>query len=127
MFHSMTAEAAAIGAFHGRNSAEWFLQETIGGHSSGSDEATARSLLKGIEDGDPGVLDALPAPDLSGQWADGYLPQHLAEDCGLDDQQDIDEWSRLEILRDLCDAYEDAFHEAVIATVSDACLLVTLY
>jgi hypothetical protein len=120
-YDTAKSRAEEIGAEHGRNAAAWFEQETIGGRVSGTAEAldTARRILRGIADGDPEILDALPGPDLSGQWADGYLPRDLARDCGLEDEESDPEGD--EILAELCDAYEDAFRTAVTDHVTDAC------
>lgn len=68
-------------------------------------EATYGRVRVGIEDGDPAILDALPAPDLSSQWADGLTGPQLVNDAmtfaGLP-AGPLD-------LTDICDAYETAY------------------
>ena len=89
----------------GATAASWFF----------SDEATERTyqrVIQGIEDGDPEIMDDLPQPDLSGQWADGLTgPELFREACehaGLDPE----EWLEAGF-GDVCNAYEDAFLETV--------------
>ena len=69
---------------------------------------TARAILRGIEDGDPEVIDTLPTADLSGQWADTLTGPELvtaaAAYAGIDDAEDV--------FNDICDAYEVAFEHA---------------
>lgn len=65
---------------------------------------TYRAALKGIEDGDPMILDGFSVPNLSGEWADSPTPQSLAEDYGLTEDNDPDGW-RLDAA---CTAWEDA-------------------
>ena len=45
---------------NGRSAATWI----------DGDPKNLQRILKGIEDGDPEVLDSLPSPDFSGEWAD---------------------------------------------------------
>lgn len=52
------------------NSFGWWVQEAFTKNKE-PDVDIARRVLKGIEDGDPLVLDYLPCIDWSGQWADG--------------------------------------------------------
>lgn len=68
--------ARNIGRDHGRNAASWYFD-------GNTDRATYERVGKGIDEGDPEILDDLPAPDLSGQWADGYTNTDLLRDCGV--------------------------------------------
>jgi len=54
----------------GRNAADWWAQDTVGGRATADTAARARAVLAGIDNGDPAVLDTLPVCDLSGRWAD---------------------------------------------------------
>jgi hypothetical protein len=45
----------------GRSAAGWVNMD---------DRAGIKMLVKGIEDGDPAILDMLPHPDFGGEWAD---------------------------------------------------------
>lgn len=112
------AYATARGRQDGTNAAGWY--ELPDGSRSRYDAAALRAILDGMAEGDPAVLDTLPAPDLSGQWADSLTGPQLAADAvlaaGIDVGQGIDEsdgWTA-----DICDAYESAYVEAVEAEVS---------
>lgn len=63
----------------------------------------ARRAVDGIRDLDPEVMEWIPAPDLSGEWADGLTPATLAKCCGVDPYEAEDD------LDDLCNAYDSAF------------------
>tara|TARA_R110000868_G_scaffold27507_1_gene104303 strand:+ start:524 stop:883 length:360 start_codon:yes stop_codon:yes gene_type:complete len=90
-----TAEASRLGDEDGRAAASWIEDEAL------------PYIFTGILDGDPEVLDALPQPDLSGEWADGRTWYSLANECGIDPEKDVD------FSLEVCDTYEDAFHTAV--------------
>ena len=78
--------AAEISNEHGINAAAWWEQDTLGGRATGEyARYTAETVLKGIEDGDPEIVDSLPYPDLSGQWADSYSSHDLLEELGVND------------------------------------------
>jgi len=85
----------------GRNAASWCFD-------GNTTDATYRYVLKGLEDGDPAVLDTYSAPNLSGEWADAPTPQSLAEDYDLDTTNDPDS-TRLD---EACSVWEDAASEA---------------
>lgn len=89
--------ADEIGAAHGRNAASWVID------GSTSREACER-LVKGLEDGDPMVMDAYNPPNLSGEFADGYAPTALAHDLGIDAADDD--------INDYCEAWETAASES---------------
>lgn len=102
-------QARAIGREHGKNAADWWEQDAIGGRVTGDVRPTARLVLEGIEEGDPAVLDGLPRPDLSGQYADGYTPAKLLAEVGGGEVQD------------LCDVYEAEFEVACQGAVVAHC------
>jgi hypothetical protein len=59
---------------HGKAAASWVVD--------GSTSAvSARGLVKGIEDGDPAVLDSIREPSLSGEFADDYTEDELMADA----------------------------------------------
>lgn len=95
------ARAREIGAEHGRNAASWVFD----GNTS---EATYRKIVAGLDSGDPEILDALPGPDLSGEWADGYSLRDLERDLGRDTEP-ADEWAA----DDAANAYEWAYRDAM--------------
>lgn len=100
--------AKAAGREHGRSTGSW----VIDGNTS---DETIHTLLQGLEDGDPAVLDSLPADPLSGEWADDPTPASVLQEFSYtDDDPAIDD----EILQ----AYEDGFYEAVRETVENDAL-----
>ena len=68
-----------------------------------SDE-TYQWFLAGWEAGDPEVLDQFNVPNLSGEWADAPTPHSLAEDYGMDDDD--------ERLDSVCTQWENAAADA---------------
>jgi len=60
---------------HGKAAASWVFDGNT------PQEQYAR-VLQGIEDGDPEVMDAYRAPDLSGEYADSYSEDDLMADIG---------------------------------------------
>jgi hypothetical protein len=111
-------EASDIGRQHGESAAAWWQQDALGGRATGDAAATARRVLKGIDDGDPAILDALPGPD------DGYTTAELEDDCDwdepdLDDQPAHSRWRAAR--SDIWDAYRSTFHDTVSVAVADVC------
>ncbi len=109
------AYATAEGTANGRAAASWYFD----GNTS---DATRAVVLRGIEDGDPAVLDTFPAPDLSGQWADSLTGPQLVADAlaagmaGNSGAYDpAGEWHD-----DIYDAYETAYSEAVEDAIGEA-------
>lgn len=76
---------------------------------------TYRRALKGLEDGDPEILDAYRTPDLSGEWADSPTPRTLQSDYDVDD----DRWERIEA--EVCDAWLNTADEAFWREVARIC------
>jgi hypothetical protein len=71
------AAAEALGQQHGAAAGSW----VIDGNTT---RETARAIVQGYEDGDPGVMDMCPSP-LSGEWADGMTADMvLREVCAGD-------------------------------------------
>jgi hypothetical protein len=70
----------------------------------------ARRVLAMLDSGDPEGWDYLPAmPTLSGEADVDPTPRSLADDLGIDAQEDGD------LLSDACDAWEEAADAAFIA------------
>jgi hypothetical protein len=68
------ARVWTIAQEHGKAAASWVVD--------GSTSAvSARGLVKGIEDGDPAVLDSIREPSLSGEFADDYSEDELMADA----------------------------------------------
>jgi hypothetical protein len=115
-YDQAVAKAAEIGREYGTNAASWFFD----GNTATEHYATT---LVAIEEGDPQVYDLLPAPDLSGEGADGYTMRQLAEDCDVSEEEAEDSAANDLITVDtlLADAYEAAFSEAVEAEIVRVC------
>lgn len=90
-------KASAFGADAGRSAASWVFD-------GNSTLEYAASVLRGVEDGDPEVLDMQPAP-LSGEWAGESIPE-LSEAFGIDLSDD-----------DIASAFENAYNDAYWAEV----------
>jgi len=95
---TLIAKATEAGAEHGRSAASWFFD-------GNTDRETYAAVLRGLEDGDPAVLDTFPSSPLSGEWADSPTPASVLEDLGVDECDDA--------ASDYLDAYESGFYEAV--------------
>ena len=77
---SITAEAASLGHDAGKAAASWMFD-------GNTPEDAYRAVLRGIDDGDPAILDAHPAPGLSADR--GYSEADLARDLGLDGEDQL--------------------------------------
>src|SRR5437764_13727870 len=99
------------GQHAGTGAADWWAQDTVGGRATGDTAGRARAVLAGIDDGDPAVLDALPACDLSGQWADTPTEADLYAHAA---PPDAPGWDDLDPLRrdEAMQAYRDGFDTA---------------
>lgn len=114
-FSSLLAEASKLGREAGTNAAAWWEQDAIGGRAtSPEDREHAALTLQGIEDGDPMVMDSLPYPNLSGEWAGDPTPRTLMAELGCEDVTPEEE-------SDLCDAWSEAASEASIGEVERMC------
>lgn len=104
MFETEFVERAAhLGVEHGRNAADWLIDG-----NTDDPAGVLERYIRGLDEGDPAVMDYLPWPDLSGEWADGMTAYRLALECGLDDA-DLDPDTLAYAYEAMCDAYEDGF------------------
>lgn len=106
------AQARKDGRAAGHAAASWC-------YDGNTDAAWYERTLKGLEDGDPMVLDSFNVPNLSGEYADAPTPQSLAEDYGLDEQRDPDGY----ILDEACTEWENAASEAFWHEIERVCRL----
>jgi hypothetical protein len=112
-YDKAVAKAAEIGREHGTNAAGEWAPEFLAQSPTDAESRAQCVLEDGVQEAiDP---DMLPAPDLSGEWADGYTVQQLLWDTGID--LDPNEYDAGE----LADAYELAFSEAVEAEIVRVC------
>lgn len=108
--------AAELGEQHGRSAGEWWWQDAVASVPATTNRPVrdfADTIKQQLDDGDPLLFDSLPALDLSGQWADGWTPDRLYRYCYDSSPEDEDEKLLEELLEELCDHYEQAFHSAV--------------
>ena len=108
---AMTAAGHADGA----STAAWWQQDALGGRASGDVNAVACAILAGVDDGDPLVLDALPAASkaedrVAQLYAEHAGPHAPGWDC-------LNAASRAEAL----DAYRGAHDTAVFDEVARHC------
>jgi len=95
----MRAEIERIATGHGKAAASWAFD----GNTS---RETYEAARKGIDDGDPMVMDGFRVPDLSGKFSDDYDDRALA--CDLDipeDEHDTLDEAATEYLAVVNDAY----------------------
>lgn len=117
MENSLTLEQAAdaLGRDNGRGAGEWWAEDTLAGRSDLGKSVSAASLLKKLEKNDADVVDSLPVPQLSGEWADEpsgpdiYNAIYAMAEKTPDELQDD--------FTELLDRYEQAFQESVYAAV----------
>jgi hypothetical protein len=109
---SMEDEAASIGKQYGRNAGAWAIEP---GRLS---REQMLQMLQGIRDVDPLVMNAFREPDLSGEFRDAPSPVSLAQELGIDPEQD-------ELLSAACQAWEEAAHEAYWAEIERILILQT--
>lgn len=115
-YDAAIAYARDLGAEHGRNAASWVDLP---------DRQRARDLadaLAGDLDSDPhgaradAMLEALPHADLSGEWAGELTGPQLTADAIAESGASDDDAGSLTTA--VCDAYEEAFDDAMRAAVS---------
>lgn len=108
-FAEMKSVAHNIGLEHGRNAAEWFIQDAFGGRYTGDSKAAARRVLQMLEDGDPAIWDSANVPDLSGEWADSYTTDRLLWSCAFatHSREGLEKELEPEDVDELCREYQD--------------------
>jgi len=114
-YDAMIAEAAGIGAEHGRAAGTWC-------YDGNTPDAWYRNMLRMDDDGDPAFWDALPSSPLSGEFAGNMTPRDLCEQI-MGDENDPEHDA--DLADDLCRAYEDAWTEALRYEVLRACRVQT--
>ena len=77
MQNKITEQAATLGRDHGKAAAGWVFDDR-------TSDRTYQTVLQGITDGDPEIMDAFRTPDLSAEYTDDYGIKDLAADLGLD-------------------------------------------
>ncbi len=109
-WEELVKSAGEIGAQHGTNAAAWWEQENLGGRAPGEVKASARRVLRLLDDCDTDAL-GLPGDGMAGEHADDYAPRDLCTELGIAEDGDDDSGS-------LVTCYQDAFSSAVESAVS---------
>jgi hypothetical protein len=99
----LLAAARREGREAGINAAGWIFD----GHNTWTREGLER-ILQGLNDGDPKILDSIPWPNLSGEWADAPTPQTMVSECGLEDDDPRSDW----LIDEMCSVWETAASDA---------------
>lgn len=94
---TLEEQARKMGEDHGTNAASWYFD----GNTSTD---TYAAVLRGIDEGDPAVLDTFPSSPLSGEWADSPTPATVLGELEVSEDDDRAD--------DLLTAYEDGFSSA---------------
>jgi len=94
---TLVQRAREAGRAHGKAAASWYFD-------GNTPQETYALVLKGIEEGDPAVLETFPSDPLSGEWADDPTPQTVWADLGMTGDEDEAD--------DVIEAYEEGFYEA---------------
>ena len=116
-FNAMLDAARKFGERVGRNAAEWAIQDLWGGRQTrhASAVATARAVVDDVTE--EAILNGWSAPNLSGELAGDPTPADVASECGLeredDDGIEVDGYD--DMLSDLCDAWESAAWDGMLA------------
>jgi hypothetical protein len=93
----MIRAARKDGRHAGLSAASWVFD-------GNTTDETYKTVLRGLEDGDPAVLDSFRVPNLSGEFAGETSSKTLADEYELTEDNDPDGW-RLDAV---CQAWEDA-------------------
>lgn len=105
--------ADTLGEQDGRDAASWYF-------TGSEDRDQYQQVLKGIEDGDPAILDTLPGSPLSGEFAGDMAPNALYEQLGVTELQ-LRNWEQSDELDQLCTAYEEGFSTGVGDEITRQC------
>ena len=105
--------AVQLGREHGERAAEDWEQHNVGGYASGDVQAVARLTIRGIDDGDPAVLDSLPSSDPS-RYETVYV--EACEAAGIDPDD-----NRREVYIRVEEEYVNSFNSSVEDKVHSYC------
>lgn len=108
-------EAKRDGRDAGKNAASWAWEP--GRMMQRQERESAERILRGIEDGDPAILDAYRLPNLSGEYAGDPTPSSLMEDYGVADDDPRREWLEDAVRT----AWEDAASSAFWSSLARSC------
>lgn len=97
-------QAERLGRQYGANAAEWAIDTIL------MSREQMLAVMKGIDDGDPAVLDQFREPNLSGEHQGEPTPQSILEDVEAGDDTDSEM---------IVEAWEEAARDAFWAKVQE--------
>lgn len=107
MGRKATDRARELGREAGRAAATWYFDGNT------ADETYA-AVRRGIDEGDPAILDTFKVPDLSGEWADSPTPASIMAEVYARPERHADAED------DVCRAWEDGAQEGYIEEIDRA-------
>jgi hypothetical protein len=129
-WHAALECAKDDGFQSGRNVASWIDQDMFGGRAK-EGKAAARRFLKGIDDGDPEILEMIPCSPLSGEWAGDRTAKDVVQSVlALDDG----EWQTMSdvvcaldmedsfqcLFEQICNVFEESYYDSAQETLVKA-------
>jgi hypothetical protein len=106
----MAATLRSMAIRDGRRAGEAAASWVFDGNT---DRETYERVLKAFDEGDPVVYDWFRSPDLSGEWADSPTPQTMADEWGMEPDD--------ERLDDLCTLWEERATETFWDEIEREC------
>lgn len=108
--------ARELGKQHGSNAAGWWIQDALTKNQHSAEQA--RTILRMEENCEA----QFPTADLSGQWAEGPLPQDvLTHAFGTGGWDSYSPEYKAEVDNEALNAYEQAFNDAARDECLNAC------
>lgn len=106
-WNTVLTDIGTAGRHDGANAADWWAQDTVGGRTTGDVNSAARTLLAGIDDGEPRVLDLLPrSPEPEAEEVGDLYGEATGADApGWDD---LDHTRQVQAIAVYRDAYDTA-------------------
>jgi len=97
--------AIKLGTENGKGVAGWVEQDTWGGRVTRGEREAAQAVLKGIEDGDPAVLDDLPRPN-AGDKSD-IMNELLDDAAWAVDKLELSDEEKTELLDEADEVWDE--------------------
>lgn len=109
-WHAALECAKDDGFQSGQNVASWMDQDLFGGRAKDG-KAAARRFLKGIDDGDPEILDMIPSSPLSGEWAGDRTSKDIVCNALSLDDGEFDIMEDVVCALDMEDSFQSMFEQ----------------
>lgn len=110
-YSAAEATAKKMGEEYGRNAAEWAIEPDR------MSREQMLAVLRGIEDGDPAILNQFKEPDLSGEITGNQTVSGLTDALGIDPEDDSQPDVAL-----ICEAWEEGAHDAFWSKIQETLL-----